>query len=285
MTSSPFQVTLAGQPISGIDSEGTRWRISDEEGRYSLPARRRSREARPQQDGAFPSRGALGERTMTLQGTMVAVDRAACLRSRMALIVAARQDGHLVWVDDLGQVEAAVEVDAGPRFEWLSDRVLAWQLTVTAPDPVWYGVQQVQTLTLDLTVPVDGWDWAAPWPAGWGVGRFGSATDVLVANAGATTYWPRLRIDGPAVNPRISSPDTGGSVQVGVTLLPGQWLDIDARERAVLHGGSLLSRHLTTWSGSGLAVAPGASQRLVLTVDDPDDQPTMTVWSYEGAWL
>jgi hypothetical protein len=70
--------------------------------------------------------------------------------------------------------------------------------------------------------------------------------------------WPVIRIVGPVVNPRVVNAVTGDELRVAITLLPGQYLDIDTASRTALLMGSASRRSAVTVTGEWLPITPGA---------------------------
>lgn len=80
------------------------------------------------------------------------------------------------------------------------------------------------------------------WPASTAAGT------VVVTNRGNVRAWPRLRLYGPATNPRIENVTVGAALEFtaggGLELAAGDYLEVDTRERTIrLNGSAVQSRH------------------------------------------
>lgn len=282
-------VTLLGRRITGTDAHGSVWTLRGEEGFWGSPEIRRTRHQRSQQDGAHPSTSVLAERGVVLEGTIRAVSNAGLLASRDDLVgLVAVREGWIRWTDATGTTTQQVELDAGIRWRTHGDHVAEWQITYTAPDPARY-TDDVELTAVLQTVARDGegWQWPRQWPTDWHLpaASSGQSSAVAVYNHGNTPWWPRLRIETTAANPRVTCPETGDWIQINATIPAGQWIDIDARERTVRLNGVASWKWCTTWHGTWLAVPPGVSTSLVFAAAGTDPDGRLTIIAKEGAWL
>lgn len=186
---------------------------------------------------------------------------------------------------DHGSLSATVVQSGGTEvaIDWDGDTFATWQLSVTAPDPRLYGPDRIRSVSLPgrgdapgLLEPL-----AEPLADGWNPSLSG---EVVVENPGTAAFWPRLRIVGPAANPRIWSPDTGSELWLRLTVPAGQFVDVLCKDRRVLAQGVASRRYAVSYTGDWLAIpAGGASLRWEADIYEPDAQ--LFVWAPEGAWL
>ena len=121
------------------------------------------------------------------------------------------------------------------------------------------------------------------WPTDWGIPEGVTPGAVSVPNAGTAAYWPRLRIDGPVLNPVVTLMETGAWVRINGAILAGQWVDMDMANRRVLLQGQVSIRHWpVTFSGNWLAV-PVGSGSITWTADTADPAALLHVFGHERA--
>ncbi|MFI6329854.1 phage distal tail protein [Micromonospora chersina] len=101
----------------------------------------------------------------------------------------------------------------------------------------------------------------------------------IITNGGTKTTGLRVRIDGPAVEPRISLLTDNGTavVRVWTTLTAGQWLDIDTAARTVYLNGTASRRGVTTADGIGWPTLPTGTHELAFDASGYDPAATATV--------
>jgi hypothetical protein len=279
--------TLDGFLLTGTDAFGVTWTVKTADGWHAAPKIRSERLAKSQQAGSWPSTGHAAERLVTLQGNAFAPDLATLegAASRLAAVLASGGMGDLVGVSDYGTLSMSVSIQDAPMFDPTTDRSALWQITVAAPDPLKYGPPTYGYATLSTSTPGAGRIWPRVWPTDWGIPAGVTPGAVAVPNAGTAAYWPRLRIDGPAVNPVVTLVESGAWVRLNGTVLAGQWVDINAPLiRNVLLQGQVSIRHWpVTYSGDWLAVPEGGGS-VAWTDDGGDPAAKLSVWGYEGAF-
>ena len=280
----PNTVTLGGVLLDVDD--GTSFRaVGDIPGWDDAPDIRDGLTAKAQQDGAWDGTGFDDARVVDVDGL---VDEAtpqaayAVLRQLQALRPQSVQE--LVVVNAaIGSLSALTRVTVGVKPVWYGDCAFEYTLTVTAPDPLKYGPATYGTATLSASTPGAGRVWPRVWPTDWGIPAGVTPGAVAVANAGSAAYWPRLRIDGPSLNPTVSMVETGAWVRYGGSLLAGQWLDLDMANRRVLLNGQVSVRQFVTSSGDWLAVPPGGAS-ITWTDDSGSAVALLSMWGSEGAY-
>ncbi|HLV58039.1 MAG TPA: hypothetical protein VKY81_04100 [Natronosporangium sp.] len=120
-----------------------------------------------------------------------------------------------------------------------------------------------------------------------------TVTSTLIAgrldlvNAGTAPSGLRLRFDGPVERPgvRLIGPDgTRSEVTFDITLLPGQWLDVDTTRRTAFLNGLPQSnqRGRAVWTAAAYPLLPGTTElRFTSPVYDEDSLVTV---EYRSAW-
>ena len=280
---STTDVSLDGLPLISDASLGGRWRVLSLDGWFSRTYRR-NRQAKAQQDGAWQSAGYAGDVPITIRGLARFSDAfTAKSAARQFVATAGRGILPLFVQDGLGGLTRYVECDsvnASP----VNELMFEWSLVLDATDPLAYGAPTFAQTTLASTAAGVGRVWPRVWPRDWGVPPGVTPGAVTLANAGTAPYWPRLRVDGPSVNSLVTLVETGDWVRYGGELAAGQWLDIDCANRRVLLNGRVSVRQQVTSSGSWLAVPVGGGS-VSWTDDGGNENASLSVWGYEGAWV
>src|SRR5665647_816810 len=276
--------TVADFALSGVDVLGVKWTTTTVRGWHGGPPMRSARQAKSQRAGSWPSQGHSGERIVTLTGVARADNTAAIEAAgrQFAAVLADGGAGDLVGVSDYGVLTAVVALDDEPSFELISGRHATWQLTLAAPDPLLYGPPTYGSASLASATPGAGRVWPRVWPTDWGIAPGVTPGARSVPNAGTAAYWPRLRIDGPVLNPVVTMVETGAWVRYNGSLLAGQWLDWDMANRRVLLQGRVSVREKVTSSGNWLAVPIGGAS-IAYTADTADPAARLHVFGHERA--
>lgn len=284
MTSWPNTVTLGGILLD-CDVPGSFRVVADLPGWDDAPAVRDGLQAKAQQDGAWDGTGTSEARTVGIAGLVQEASPQAAYAVQQQLAALRPQTVHelVVLNDAIGPLSAMVRVTVGVKPAWIGDTAFEYSMTVTAPDPLKYGPPTFATATLSTATPGAGKVYPLAYPVDYGIAPGVTPGAVSVGNAGTAAYWPRLRVDGPVLNPVVTLVESGAWVRFGGSLLAGQWLDLDMVNRRVLLQGQVSVRHLVSSSGDWLAVSPGGGS-VTWTADTADPAALLSVWSYEGSW-
>lgn len=280
----PTRVTI-GDFIADNDT-GADFRVTAKlTGWESSPPVRLTLEDRAQQDGAWDATPLLASRPIVIQGEIDQANHAAAMAVADALTGLRVQAVHQLIVDNdaVGERTAWVRIEAGAELDWVTPESFSYTLGVRAPDPLKYGVEQFEQATLAGSAGGVGLTYPLTYPLDYGVAPGVTPGALSLSNRGTASYFPRLRIDGPVVNPVITLVETGDRIAVALTLIAGQWLDIDCSRRRVLLNGQVPMRHVTSATGNWCAVPVGGAS-LTWTADSADPAARLSAWSYEGAW-
>jgi len=284
MSNWPNVVTLGGVLLDVDD--GTSFRVvGDIPGWDDAPDIRDGLTSKTQQDGAWDGTGFYDARVVNLTGLVDEASPQAAYGVQRALSALRPQSVHeLVVVNAaIGTLSAMVRVAVGVKLAWIGDCAFEYTLTVTALDALKYGPQTFATATLSTATPGAGKVYPVAYPVDYGIAPGVTPGAVLVANDGTASYWPRLRILGPVVNPVVTLVESGAWVRYTGSLLAGQWLDIDLANRRVLLQGQVSVRQKVSSGGDWLAVSPGGGS-VTWSADTADPAALLSVWSYEGSW-
>jgi hypothetical protein len=85
-------------------------------------------------------------------------------------------------------------------------------------------------------------------------------------------------------NPIVALVESGAWIQYNGFVAAGTWLDIDLRNRSVLLNGRITVRPRVTSYGDWLSVPTGGGS-ITWVADDADPDASLSVWSFEGAWV
>ena len=276
---------IDGFVLTGTDGYGCEWTVESTQGWYTGAEVRTSTEPRMQQNGDWRGQVFRGGRVVTLRGKVFAPDATALeLAGRRLSQVLSGGFGEFIGSSTAGTLSARVQLDSEPLFDTRAGRFATWQLTVGSEDPLLYGVPAFGAAVLSSVGGGSGLTFPLSFPLDFGVAPGTTPGQVQVDNVGTASYFPRLRIDGPVTNPVVTLAETGDRIAYSGTVAAGQWLDIDAARRRVLLNGQVSMRHRVSFVGAWLAVPVGGGT-VVWSADDSDPAATLSVWSYEGAWL
>lgn len=245
--------------------------------------KRRDRQEKVGQSGAFVSAGQTASLPVTIHGRAVYPTAEAAATERRELLALASDEAPLTVVDATGEGTRLVETDTlvvSP----VMDRQITFDIVVTATDPLLYGPAWFGSTTLAGSAVGTGRVWSRVWPRDWGVPAGVTPGAITVPNAGLAPYWTRLRIDGPVTSPVVRCVETGDWVKVDATIVASQWVDVDSGERHVTYGANADDlRYLTDAGGGWLAVPPGGAT-FTFEADSADPAASLTVYGFEGAW-
>lgn len=284
MTASwPNRVAIGGFVA---DNNDTDFRVTAKVTGWGTPPVRLTVDDRAQQDGGWDSTPLYSSRAVTIEGAVVQPSSAAA--QTVADTLCALPLGSLLELvvvnDDVGTRSSWVRVEVGADPEWVTPTRFNYALQLRAPDPVKYGPIRFAATVLSSATPGAGLVFPLAYPLDYGVAPGTTPGVVSVPNVGTTSYFPRVRIDGPVTNPAVTLAETGDQVRFSGTVGAGQWLDIDTRQRRVLLNGLVSQRHKVSFTGAWLAVPRGGGS-LSWTADTADPVASLSVWAYEGAWL
>jgi hypothetical protein len=148
-----------------------------------------------------------------------------------------------------------------------------------AADPVIYSdTEHEETTTLPSAG--GGLEFDLEFDAVFGAVSTGGA--IYATNAGS---WPAdvvIRIDGPAVNPRVENVTTGQTISLDYSLGVGEYLLIDTQDRTVLLNGTASRYSALTDASVWWQLAPGANEITFRATTSTAATMTLT---WRSAWL
>lgn len=269
---------------TGVAADGTLWVLEDADGWDDAPDVRIDFADRVGVDGAFDAPGNYEARQITLSGAAVNPDRARLQQAKDTLRAVARNLGALstlVGTDVLGARQLSVKRSGQLKIDPLGDAAFRYELVLTAPDPVLYGIdeQSVTTSLIDLADTSDG-DWKFPMTFPYGFAGAGTGAGVMVArNEGNVTSWPVFRFNGPGTGLTVAH--RGQAVTV-TNLGAGNYLVVDMAAHSALLQGDQPRRDLIAPGPQWFGLEPGDNTVSFYASVYSSATVTMT---WRSAWL
>jgi hypothetical protein len=270
---------LGTLPLGQVDDQGVAWFLQKLDGWDSAEVRSES-QLREADHGAWASPVYLGERPITLSGTLVAPDLAT-LDGAADRLRALPLTGAVLTVMETEPKRAVVRRSGRTLIEYQTDTAATYSVLVTAEDPRLYATTETVTplrlpsiaggMTLPVTFPLT-------------IDATVIAGDTVVVNDGSIETLPQIRIDGPVSQPLVSvtGPDgTSTSLLYGGDIAAGDWLDLDCDAHTAYYNGTASRRSLVT--GAWPSLPPGASN-LAFRAGAYSAAATLTV-TYRSAWM
>jgi hypothetical protein len=264
-----------------VDAAGVAWRIGADglQGWDSAEVRSTVTQ-REAAHGAWMSPSYLGERVITLGGTIAAPDVGTADAANEQLLAAVPLDGFTtltVWESTPKQ--AAVRQSGKPVVKWETDTVATWSLLVTAPDPRRYGTS-LRSATVALPSTSGGLVLPAAPP--WTLSAVTTSGFVQADNEGSITTYPTITIAGPVQHPTVTTryvDGTTAALAYGADLAAGDVLTLDCLNHTATVGGASRRRYL---SGTWPQIPPGGCQ-LLFGAPVYNSTATLTA-SWRPAW-
>lgn len=204
-----MQADLGAIPLGRVDSAAVAWFLQDLQGWDSAEARA-SLQQRSADHGAYSAPRYLGERPITLSGTVVAPNAAGLDAAREQLLSAAGLDDTTVVVYEGTPKQALAHRSGKPLWAYITDSIATWSVLLTADDPRRYGVD-LQTGSTGL--PSTSGGLTVPYTLPYTLSGSSTSGTVTATNAGTFESRPLLIIDGPVSQPQILAQMPDGSVR------------------------------------------------------------------------
>jgi hypothetical protein len=224
-----------------------------------LPAVRAVTGPRPDQDGEDDTTAHHGAAVVAMDVRLLARDQPLMvLRDALRAFCHPAARPFLVVEEDGQQRRIRLRADqfAGPITNPLHQQVqVAWR----APDGVMESLAERIGTSDAITAGEGGRSYPRTYPVTYA--ESSSVGAVTVTNDGNVAVPPLLRLYGPSDSPRVENQRTGErQLFPGLTLLAGDWLEIDSRERTVRLNGLATQSRLSLLdfaNSSWLRLLPG----------------------------
>jgi hypothetical protein len=236
-----LRVDLGVIPLGGVDDSGVAWTLQTMQGWDSAEVRA-SLQEREGDHGAWSGPVYLGERPITMAGTVVAQNRAALDDARERLLTAVSLSDTTVVVYEQTPKQAAAHRSGKPLWEYQTDRAATFSVLMTADDPRRYDVN-LQAGTTMLPVTTGGL--TEPYTLPYTLSATTVSGQVDCLNSGSFETRPILIIDGPASTPAVLAQMPDGSVipmSYSQDLGVGDELVIDVLAKRVTLNGDVSRR-------------------------------------------
>ncbi len=236
---------------------------------------------RPGSHGVTIAHNLYGGRLISLDGTLRGVDAATYMSNRQNLeaAVGLLLDANNVPIartlyltdNNYSQYQVSVITKAF-TVELNSPTVAKWQLQLLATD---YTIQSQTSFSASMGLPQSGGvSFPVTFPITFGASSGGSAT---AASAGNAPSFPTITITGPCINPAIVNTSTGERLGLNITLLTGDTLTINARQRTIVQGASTNRMSAKTIGSTFFALLPG-NNNLQFSADAYDAGTATLTW-------
>lgn len=256
--------TSVGYPLQGLESPSIRLSAYDNPGDH----------------GQTVSNALYGARVVSLQGRIRGDDVATYRANRQAFIqaVSLQNDANGFPITRL------LKVTMGDGATWRLPVITSkfqnpeqyptrsvWQLELTATQ---WQLESENDFASMVGLPQPGGS-TFPWtfPLSFGGGGGGS---VYMTNQGTVTAYPTITLTGPVISPVITNATTGQTIQLSLTLLTGDTLVIDTRERTITQGGSTNKIGSLATGSTFWGLAPG--ENLITYSANQYDTSTATIY-------
>ncbi|MEU0940485.1 hypothetical protein [Embleya sp. NPDC005971] len=276
-------ISLGSLPLHVEDDSGIDWLVTDLQGWWDSPGVTLDVQQRTADHGGWGGGSWLTPRTITLQGEILAPDRATLLAAVDRVHAAASLGPTTLRVVEPGSLDRSCAVRrAGPVAVATLGASASWSVPLVAQDPRRYGAV-VGPLTTHLPSTSGGLSLPAAPP--WTIGATVVQGSVRVSNAGTIASRPTLRIDGPVQHPQVVVLDSGGGIRTltyNATLAAGEWLVIDTDAHSVLIGGTVSRRGLVSGDWPEIPALSWADVQFRAAAYDAGALLTV---SYRSAWM
>jgi hypothetical protein len=251
------------------ETTGVEWIVHSEEGWWSGPPRRLNHVEAPYADGTLRSRSYARNRTITLEGCVIAPSRGQ-LEQELVKLAGLCSMGGLETLTD-GTYTTEVEYADRPDIVRDNSTSARYQISLIAPDPKKYGA--VQTYSTGLAMASGGLDWTDPtgldWtdPTGLNWGLVTSTGEVAIQNQGTAEAWPTFTVyagTGTVITPKIRAVTLGREIVYGGTIgaSGALVLTVDPLNRTVIADGTVNQRSSLT-AAQWFAIPPGETITVV----------------------
>jgi hypothetical protein len=271
-------LTVDDWACNSIDSDDTRWWMTNLDGWWGPPAPRLAGQDRPQDHGEYDAPSWYGPRIITVTGETTAVSRTAAMHARTIMASVCASDPSQLYrltVSEPGEPtrQAMVRLADATKISPVVGAWFKWQLALKSPDPRRYDAAEsvlplypptgaLGGITVPLTVPLT-------------ISTTGMSTSAATAtNAGTVATRPTATFAGPLVDPQIAHLGKGRSLSLTATLAAGDVLVADFDRRTLLLNGSASRSSTLTDSAAWWELDPGGND-LAFTAGGGDGSATV----------
>lgn len=241
------RVDLGSIQLGVVDSDSVAWRIgADGLQGWDSPEIRTEYTPRESDHGAWASPLYMGERPISLAGTLAAPDPDTLDRAVDQLLETVGLSSVLLVVYDATARQSWVRRSGKPLIQYVTDTLATYSVMVTAPDPRRYSTLLAQ---YDTALPMTSGGLTLPVTAPFSIDATTEEGEIFAFNDGSFETRPTFTITGPATTPKIHTQYGDGTVKTltfSSTLATGDELVIDTdRHTAVLNGSVSRRRYIS----------------------------------------
>jgi len=255
-----YSFAFNGYVFGGSDSPH---QITNVVGLEALPGIRNQDDNRGYFDGMFSGRDFLGGRTIVINVLTVGSSTASAQANYNSLQKALQPQQQ-------GTTPLQFQLSASGGLQFINARVrgnsttvdpeytygyIVSQITFFCPDPRYYDNSQLSA-TMGISASPPGRTYPRVYPLTFGGGT--QTSTALVANAGWTTTYPTITVNGPVTNPIIGSVTTGQTLSFNYVMGASDVIVIDLLNRTILLNGAP-ARNLLLGSSQWFAAGAGNS--------------------------
>jgi len=275
-----WRVDLGAVTFGGVDDVGVGWHVATLEGWDSAEVRTQVTQ-RESDHGAWMGPVWLGERPITLTGTIDAPDPAALDGAVEQLLGACSLADTLLTVWESVPKQVVVRRSGKPIVTRLGACAASWSLLVTAADPRRYGADLRQEST---ALPSITGGLVLPATLPWTLSAVEVTGSITALNEGSIVVRPTLVVTGPVSRPQVATLYEDGTVQTltyALDLVDGEVLTLDTDAHTAMVGGATRRRWI---SGQWPQIPAQQQARLQFRAAAYDPAARLTV-SWRPAWI
>ena len=276
-------VALDGWAGPAVDGNGTEWWPTVLDGWWGGVDLRTAVTARPADHGGFDGESFLGARALTISGVALPLTENLALIARDSIVSLCSdlRTLHTIVVTESSGLakQANVRMAGGVKVGDLNGVDFEWQISLVAPDPRRYDVNET-TLTISAPHPPTG-GLVVPLTVPFTINTTGaSAAFAAATNIGTVATRPVVTFAGPLANPQVTNSTTGKTLALTTTIADGEFLTLDFDRRSVLLN-DLASRASAISAGSAWwEIVPG-DNKIQLSAAGGDGTATVR---FRSAW-
>ena len=278
-----LQADLGGIPLGTADASGVAWSLQSLEG-WDSPEVRAELQQREGDHGAWPAPVYLGERPITLAGTVTAPDRAALDDALERLRAAVGLGDTTLIVRETLPKQATVRRSGKLLMQYVTDRISTYSVLVTAADPRRYSTVMQQGST---GLPSTSGGVTLPYTLPYTISATTTAGQITAYNEGSIATKPVLTISGPVSQPQVIAQMPDGSVRFlnySQDLAVGEFLVIDTGARTVVLNGNVSRRRFLATPTSWPDIAAGATVTFQFRAATYNPSALLTA-TWRSAWM
>lgn len=279
----PITAQLGTLTLGVVDAALVSWTLGGIDG-WDGSSVRVTQSDRQQDHGVWLAPTYLGDRPLTLTGTISAMSQADLDTAIDQLLAACSLTDTTLVVNDSTPRQATVRRSGKPIIQRITDTLATYSLLMTAADPRRYETTLQQVVT---GLPVTSGGLALPATLPWTLSATTTGS-VSATNRGTFDTSPVLTLTGPVSQPVISARYADGSLRqltyYGADLATGESLVIDTDARTVMQGGASRRRYMRFTGGEWPTIPAGQTVVYTLQAAAYNATARLSV-AWRSAWI